>query len=277
MREGLLVRGLTLLKRALAAFADHECSLRAAALAYHSLLSLFPLLLVLVFVGGTMLSAGSTLQSVQGYVTSVSPQLAQAVNPILSQTVQARGSIGLIGAVGLIWSASAIFTVLSSTFNVIWGARPRSFVVRRVVGVIAVLLTATLFVALLLARTLAVYALPTQGILASRWLSTGLDLGATTLICWMLYTLLPNQKVHALSALTGAVLAAALWQIAKSGFSLYLTSGLTRLDLVYGSLASVVVLVIWAYLSSLILFLGAEVAATLEKQTVAPKAKRSER
>jgi membrane protein len=258
---------VALLKETFVAFGDDECSLRAAALAYHSLLSLFPLLLFLVFLGGMLLSGGSTLQTVQGYVARISPQLAQTVNPVIAQTVRARGSIGLIGAIGLLWSASAIFTVLSSTFNIIWDARPRPFIYRRLVGLIAVVLTVILFVFSLFTRTLAAFALPAQGAMTQRMLNAGLDFSATVLICWLLYTLLPNGKVHVPSSLYGALLAAVLWQGAKTGFSFYLTSGLTRLDLVYGSLASVVVLVLWAYFSSLILFLGAEFAATLERHT----------
>lgn len=251
-------------KEALVSFTADECSLRAAALAYYSLLSLFPLLLFLVFLGGIVLSAGTTLQSVQGYVSRLSPQLAQTVNPVISQTVRARGSIGLIGGIGLLWAASAIFSVLSSTFNVIWDVPQRGFVVRRLIGVIAVILTATLFVVSLLARTVVTLTLPPEAPWAGRFLNAGLDFAATAAICWLLFTVLPNQRVHARSALYGALLAAALWQVAKAGFSIYLTSGLSRLDLVYGSLASVVVLVLWVYFSSLILFMGAELAAALE-------------
>jgi membrane protein len=256
-------RVVGLLKETVIAFGDDECSLRAAALAYHSLLSLFPLLLFLVFLGGAVLSSGNSLQTIQDYVTRISPQLAQTVNPVIAQTTRARGPIGLIGGAWLLWSASAIFTVLSSTFNVIWDARPRPFILRRLVGLIAVILTVTLFVFSLLSRTLAAFALPPHSPLADRLLNPGLDFVATVLICWLLYTLLPNQAVHVPSALFGAVLAAVVWQAAKAGFSFYLTSGLTRLGLVYGSLASVVVLVLWVYVSSLILFLGAEFAATL--------------
>jgi len=272
MPERRWKRVVGLLKETLIAFGDDECSLRAAALAYHSLLSLFPLLLFLVFLGGVVLSSGNTLQTIQGYVTRVSPQLAQTVNPVIAQTTRARDTIGIIGGAWLLWSASAIFTVLSSTFNVIWDARPRHFIVRRLVGLIAVFLTVTLFVFSLLTRTLAAFALPPQSALADRLLNGGLDFVATVLICWLLYTLLPNQAVHVPSALFGAVLAAVIWQAAKAAFSLYLTSGLTRLDYVYGSLASVVVLVLWVYFSSLILFLGAEFAATLGAHAMADKA-----
>lgn len=253
-----------LLRATLVSFGDHECNLRAAALAYHSLLSLFPLLLFVVFLGGIVLSGGNTLQTVQSFVSHISPQLAQTVNQVIAQTVRARGSIGVISGIGLLWSASAIFAVLSSTFNIIWDARPRPLIMHRLVGVIAVILTVTLFVVSLLSRTLAAFALPAQSTPIGRLVNTGLDLGGTVLICWLLYVLLPNQKVHKISALLGALLAALVWQAAKTAFTFYLTLGLTRLDLVYGSLASVVVLVLWVYFSSLILFLGAEFAATLE-------------
>jgi membrane protein len=264
-------RAYHLLKDTFIAFGEDECSVRAAALAYHSLLSMFPLLLFLVFLGGILLSGGNTLQMVQDYVTRVSPALAGTVNPVIAQTVRLRGSIGLVGGIGLLWSASAIFTVLSSTFNVIWQAPPRPFIVSRLIGLLAVVLTLALFVTSLLIRTLDAFALTQQAPWVRHLLGPGLDLVVTVAVTWLLYTLLPNQAVHRLPALYGAVLASLAWQIGKAGFSYYLTSGLTRLDLVYGSLASVVVLVIWVYFSSLILFLGAEFAATLESQARAPE------
>ena len=249
-------------KDTIVSFGEDECGLRAAALAYHTLLSLFPLLLFLVFVGGELLSGGDTLQAVEGLVRRLAPQAAPTVNTVIVQTVRARGPIGLIGGLGLLYSASAIFAVLSSTFNVIWGARRRPFWRRTLIGLLAVLLVVFLFVFSLLTRTVGALDLAPAGGLA--WFGASLDFWVTLVACWVLYIWLPNDRVIGWAALGGAVLAAGLWQAAKIAFGIYLTSGLTHMDLVYGSLASVVVLLLWVYFSSIVLFVGAELAAAIQ-------------
>lgn len=243
-------------------FGEDECSLRAAALAYHTLLSLFPLLLFLVFVGGELLSGGDSLHAVESLVRRLAPQAATTVNKVIAQTVRARGPIGLIGGLGLLYSASAIFAVLSSTFNVIWGAKRRAFWRRILIGLLAVLLVVLLFIFSLFTRAVGALDLVPAGGLA--WVSSSLDFWLTLLACWVLYVWLPNDRVIWWAAFGGALLAACLWQVAKIGFGIYLTSGLTHMDLVYGSLASVVILVLWVYFSSIILFVGAELAASIQ-------------
>src|SRR3989304_4857100 len=64
---------------------------------------------------------------------------------IIDQTIDLRGSLGLIGILGLLWTSSALFTNLSSSLNVIWGSPHRSVWGRRPLAVAAVLLLGTLF------------------------------------------------------------------------------------------------------------------------------------
>lgn len=262
IRSAFLRDVASTVKEAFASFGEDECSLRAAALAYHTLLSLFPLLLFLVFVGSELLSGGDTLPAVESLVRRLAPQAASTVNSVIAQTVRSRGPIGLIGGLGLLYSASAIFAVLSSTFNVIWGARRRPIWRRTLIGLLAVLLVVLLFVFSLFTRIVGALDLVPTGGLA--WLGSSLDFWVTLIACWVLYIWLPNDRVIWWAALGGAVLAASLWWVAKIGFGIYLTAGLAHMDLVYGSLASVVILVLWVYFSSLILFAGAELAAAIQ-------------
>jgi membrane protein len=76
-----------------------------------------------------------------------------------------------------------------------------------------------------------------------------------------LYRWVPNTTVPWRAALWGAGVAAPLWEMAKRGFVWYLSSGLARYSLVYGSLGTVVALMFWLYLSASITFLGAHLTA----------------
>jgi membrane protein len=69
--------------------------------------------------------------------------------------------------------------------------------------------------------------------------------------------MIPNRSVPWRFAFSGAFLGGVLWQVAKAGFVWFITSGLINYGLVYGSLASVVTLMLWTYLSAAILFIGA--------------------
>ncbi|MGA9533748.1 MAG: YihY/virulence factor BrkB family protein [Anaerolineales bacterium] len=248
----------------MSSFGEDECGLRAAALSYHALLSIFPLLLFVLSIGSQVIESGNTQQVLLSYVQRAFPQVARQVNDLISKTVAASTPFGIIGAAGLLWSASALFTVLTGAFNVIWKADPRPFWRRRLMSVVAVLALAVLFTFSLLTRTLTVLDLVQSTVLDQQWVNQGTDLAITIILLLVLYLWLPNRSVDWRAALSGAVLASFLWQIAKTAFSVYLGLGVDRFGAVYGSVGSVIVLILWVYFSSLILFLGAEVAAALE-------------
>ncbi|HEY44757.1 MAG TPA: YihY/virulence factor BrkB family protein [Anaerolineae bacterium] len=247
-------------------FVEGECPLRAASLAYHLLLSLFPLLLFLIFVGSNLLSAQGTRRALDSYLNEVIPAVANSIRIVLDQTLQARGTIGLIGGALLIWSASAVFISLSTTLNVIWNAIPRPFWRRRILAMVTVLIVGSLFIVSIWMSAFVSW--PWSGTLTTFWLwvSRGLDLGVTVLLLGLMYRLLPNRIVPWRAAFAGAFLAGLFWQIGKVLFDLFMSSGLPNYGLVYGSLATVVILMLWIYLSSLIILLGASFGSVLERE-----------
>ena len=83
-------------------FIEHECALRAAGLAFHLLLSLFPLLLFLIFLGNRLLSLPGIRRSLNRYLEEVLPAVADNVGVILDQTLLVRGIIEAISGVLLL-------------------------------------------------------------------------------------------------------------------------------------------------------------------------------
>ena len=247
-------------------FIEHECALRAAGLAYHLLLSLFPLLLFLVFLGSRLLSLQSIRRSLNLYLEEVLPAVADNVGEILDQTLRVRGTIEVIGGVLLLWSASSVFISLSSTFNVIWGASHRSFWRRRMLAILTVLLIGSLFIVSIWLGALIPWSWSGMNTALRRGLRLGMDLGVTVLLLGLLYRILPNRSVPWRAAFWGASLAGFLWQIAKGIFAWFITSGLNNYGLVYGSLASIVSLLLWIYLSGVIVFVGAALGSVLDRQ-----------
>jgi len=245
-------------------FGSHECAARSAALAYHLLFSLFPLLLFLVFIGSQFLKDASVEEFLFPYLETAMPAIADSVEHVVLQTLQAQGSIGIIGGLLLIWSASGVFSVLTGALNTIWEAPARPYWRRRLIGVLAVVLAGALFLSSIPLSTLTSWVRSQSNGSVNLWLGVLLDVVVLTLLFWALYRILPNTRVDPSTSFFGAGVAAVGWKIAQVGMVSYLASGLTNYGLIYGSLASVVVLMIWSYLSGTILLYGAALAVTLE-------------
>jgi len=85
----------------------------------------------------------------------------------------------------------------------------------------------------------------------------------TFIMCLALYRWIPNTKVGWTEASIGAVVAATAAEITKAGFAWYLSSGLARYDLIYGSLGTIIILMLSIYLIALILLLCAHLSASI--------------
>jgi membrane protein len=258
--------GVAVISRMLKQVGKHEIAFRSAALAYYGLLSLFPLLLFLVFLGSQFLESQDAQIALKKSITEFLPAVADTVKQVVDQTIRARGSIGLIGGIGLLWTASTLFNQLTTSLNIIWGARPRPFWRRRLIALISVLTVAILFILSIALSALAAIPWPGQGTVIWQWLNFSVGLGITILLFWLLYHTIPNVKIYVKASLGGAILSAILWQAAKTVFAWYLASGFNTYGTIYGSLASVIALVLWVYISALILFLGAEFGASLQRE-----------
>lgn len=247
---------------------EYEVAVRAAALAYYGLFSLFPLLLFLVFIASELLQigdAGAQLEELLARFIPV-PEVLELVEGVIDQTVARRSSIGIISALALLWTASTLFANLEASLNVIWGAPRRVVYRRRLLGVGAVLVLGLLFLLAILLSTLQAVPLVTDFIPFMDELDFGISLLLSVLFFWLIYRWLPNAHVEPIPSLAGAALAGLVWQASQFLFRLYLTSGLSNLGAVYGTLASLIGLVLWVFLTGMILFVGGIFSAVLQRK-----------
>lgn len=263
---------------------EDECPLKAAAMAFFGLLSLFPIVLAAVSILATVL-AGNTaaLTTFQNFVEqffpgptgeNVSLAMKNAVEKIAGGTSVTALSIIALGS--LIWSGRAFFETLAEVLNHVWpGTVARTFWQNQIVlwstfvaaGVLWLLSTvATFFVAVV--NWMLQY-LPEVFRNSLPWIEITSRLLAfllTLLMFWLIYRFLPNvEGARRKRLIWGAALIATLaWEIAKIGFTRFM-SNLDRYEMTYGSVAGVVITMMWIYFSSLIILLGAEVAAAYEE------------
>lgn len=252
---------------ALDSFNRNQMSLLAASLSYYALLALFPLLLVLVGAASFFIDRNVALSMVMRIAGQYLPGVESQVQAILMQVVDLRGTATLIGLVTLLWSASGVFDVLQQALNRAWRVPvPRAFWLQRLFSIAVIAVLGLFFLASVLVSAATVdflYALVGDADNARQLrgdIANMLGIAVSFVAFLLLYKIFPHARVTWRAALWGAVAAAGLWQIAKVGYAVYL-GYFSRLNFVYGSLAAVIGLMLWGYVSAAILLWGAELAA----------------
>ncbi len=264
--RALSIRGLSGLIQAARAFSEDQCSHLAAALSYYGLLSIFPLLLFILALASPFLQSDSAIRAVTGFVSGFLPSGALLVRNNLQEVARLRGAITLAAAAGFLWSASGVFNLIQVGLNRAFRVSRRRPIWReKLVSLAMVVGVGILFgLSFLITNTMRMVThyrmLPRENPLAE----PGTVLVAIILsiaVFGILYRYVPyDPSIRWRDVALGAVIAAILWEIAKLGFAWYITN-LSPLNLVYGSVGAVIALMLWGYVTWVILLFCAEFAA----------------
>lgn len=261
-----------------------SCFMMAAALAFFGLLSIFPLALAGVAILARAVAASDeTLREFAAFVSSFFPGAAgEGIEQEIQRTVQAIATgpdattVSVVAMLSLLWAGRAYFDTLATVLSTVWpGAAQRNFLKHQLalwglmIGSGALfLLSTTATVALATVQTMA-HKLPDLFInrapLLWDWVGKSSAWGLTLFMFYLLYHYGPNrEKPNTRRVVWGAAILAALgWEAAKWAFTQFL-GNVTRYQATYGSVAGIVVTMLWIYVASIIILLGAEFAATLE-------------
>jgi len=258
------VPAVQLIVRTVQELGADDASHMAAGVAYYAILSLFPLLLGLLAIFGFFLPSEAVQEELFDFFKRNLPGSIDVLERNIEEVTRLRGAIGLVGLVLLFWSASAMFGAIARAINRAWDIhRDRPFHIRKLRDIAMALGTGVLFV--LSVGATAVFSI-LQG-MDLPMVGTAADSGARFLgflfslaIFLLLYKFMPNTKTFWRYVWPGALLAAILFEVAKTLFVLYLGNFATY-ESVYGSVGSVIALLVWIYISAFILILGAEFSA----------------
>ena len=268
------VPGATVLLRAIKKGNDDHAKDMAASIAFFSFFSLFPLL-VGVVAGASLFLERSEIQArLDRMLSDEFPGSADFLRSNIEALIDLRGAAGVASVLGLLWSASKMFGALSRGINLALGipkdhpfylSRIRYFVMTVVVsvllfGAVAVSMAVDVFTQIDLSR-FGVDA-PTYEWLGGHAASFVFVLS----VLLLLYSIVPYRRPPWRELLPGAVAAAALFEIGKALFVIYLENA-GSLQAVYGSLTSVIVLLLWLYFSARVLLFGAELIAVRGEAT----------
>lgn len=260
-----------LFKETFAEWRDDKANRLAAALAYYTMLSLAPLLVIAVsvagFVFGDRAAAGVISEQISEQVG------ASAANTIETAIAQA-GDTGagviatIIGVVALLFGASGVFAQLQDALNTVWEVQPKpgsglkTTAKKRVTAMTMVLgIGFLLLVSLLVSAVVSALnnfmsdLLPGADFL---WtiMNVAISFGVVTLLFAMIYKILPDVQIAWKDVWIGAAMTALLFTIGKELLSMYI--GSSSVGSVYGAAGSLAILLVWIYYSGLILFFGAE-------------------
>ena len=244
----------------------------AASIAYYTLLSLFPFLLLVLSVLSRVVGADdprgvTVLSMVQSAVPSNFEFLVNQVRTLARTPL----NLSVAGTLVTLWASMGVFGAITSAVNHAWGVeKSYSFLAHKLIA----------FLMMMAAGVIAVAALTLVSaarVVEARWFSVILlrfpdlaglsslvfDNAATLMfimVVGLLYYFVPNAKVRLRDVWFGAILAGVLWRLAFDLFAWYVRD-LSRFN-VHGSVAAVVIFLIWIYVSAVIVLYGVEVTAS---------------
>ncbi len=252
----------------------------SAALAYYSIFSIAPLLVIAISVAGLVLSEeavrGQLGPQLQGYLGAQAAEGVQAL--VQSAAKPSEGWLGaIVGFATLLIGASGVFGQLKDALNTIWEVKPKGgagimgFVRERLLNFGMVLVIGFLLLtSLVLSTTLAALSGYFERLIGIPPVVGGLmafvvSFGMVTLLFAFIFKVLPDARIEWRNVWTGAAVTALLFEIGKWGLGLYLGRESTASG--FGAAGSVVILLLWVYYASCILLFGAEFTQVYARET----------
>jgi membrane protein len=266
------------LRRALKEFSDDQCTDLAAALTYYAVLSLFPAVLAMVSLVGIVGQGPRATDALLKIVADIGqPSVVAAVRGPLQSISQSTGA-GLTLVLGLLtalWSASGYVGAFGRAMNRIyeigegrpfWKLRPLQVVITLIAVVLVALVALSLVVTGPLAQAVgSAIGMGSTAVTVWNIAKWPVLVAVVVLIVAILYYATPNVKQPRFRWIsTGAAVAILVWVVASAAFGFYVAN-FSSYNKTYGTLAGVVVFLLWLWITNLALLFGAEVDAEMER------------
>lgn len=252
------------IKKLFAKMSDDEMLLRASGVSFYILLAFFPFVLI-VFLLSTLIS-----DRVSQAIFDILNLLPQDIEGIVSQLItdtQASGLLIISLVCISVWTLSGALVNISKSLNVFYGVKEtRNFIITRLGAIFWAVMMLVLIIAIMVLIVFENYITllidSYFSIKLGGWLydAFGLILLYVTLtfILSLIYKFVPNKTIRFRSVIKGALTAAFLWGATSYGLAIYVNCFPTY-HILYGSIAGVIVLITWIFLTSTVLLLGGEI------------------
>ena len=274
----MIIKKLTLkgiwevLKATFRGFTAHKITKLSGSLAYYTVFSMAPLLVVIISILGIFLGQEAAEGKIYSQLASfMGSQTALQLQEIVSKAaIGDKGQIAFVtGIIILFIGATTVFADIQDSINTIWGLKPKPkrgwlkmlknrFLSFSVIISLGFILLVSLAITALLDgfSTILQVRFSDVSVILFYILNQLLTLVVITLIFGVIFKVLPDAEIKWKDVLFGAMITALLFMLGKFGISIYI--GQSDIGSTYGAAGSLVILLLWTYYSSIILYLGAE-------------------
>jgi membrane protein len=261
------------LKASFKGFGDDKVTKLSASLAYYTVFSLAPLMIVIIYLCsiffGREAIEGTINDQIQGFVGHEAA--TQLQDMIKNASISGKGTVAaIIGFVTLLVGATTVFAEIQDSINSIWGLKPKpnkagwlillknrllSFSVIASLGfLLLVSLAVTAVIEALMNRLQAMF--PDVAVVLIYIVNLLITFSVITVLFGVIFKVLPDAKMKWRDVLAGAIATSILFMLGKFAISFYI--GQSNVGSTYGAAGSMVILLLWVYYSSIILYFGAE-------------------
>jgi membrane protein len=261
--------------RAFRNFSRDDGSHMAAGVAYYAVFSMFPLVLATIAIAGYVLADSDVEQGLLKFLEEQLPGSGNSafVRGNIETLANARGTFSILAMATLLWSGRAVFGAIHRVLNRAWKVtEPPHFLLYQLGQMAAAAGVVLLFVSSAVLGTVGRAIAAQTEVLPVHipWetLFNIIPFVLSTVLFVTLYRVVPDTVVRWRDAVPAGVIAGMAFELTKVGFSYYLAN-LSSLDLVYGSVTTIVVLLLFLYVVALILVWGAELASEISRTSKA--------
>ena len=270
-----------LLKQTVQNFIDDDAIKLSASLSYYTIFSLAPLIVIVISVAGLVFGQdaveGRIYNQINGLIGADAAMQIQTI--IANIQLQDKGFGGTVIGFGILFfGASGVFTEIQSSINYIWGikAKPKKGILKYIINrllsfSLVISIGFILMVSLLINSIMDILYDKLQHLLNIEKTSVNILYGINILLIFtvittlftVIYKVLPDAYIRWKDAVLGSCFTAVLFIIGKFLIGLYI--GNSKLGVTYGAAASIIIILVWVYYTSIILYLGAEFTKTYAK------------
>jgi membrane protein len=270
----MLTEAWKMIKDTVLSFIEDSALSRGAAIAFYTVTSIAPVLLIVVAIAGLVFGREAAQNAISGQLTGLmGQQTADVLQAAIASAAGKSSSIlaTMVGIATLVLTASGVFGEMQSALNAIWKTEPHETTVSRLIQARAVSLGLVAALGFLLIVSLAVSAgltafgnyldsiMPIGNIILPV-LNFVVSFALLAILFAAIYKVLPDRPLEWRDVIFGAVVTAILFTIGKSLIGLYL--GSSAIASSYGAAGGLIVLLLWVYYSVMIFLLGAEFTKT---------------
>jgi membrane protein len=268
-----ILKDFGLFWRALKKFNGDNGFFLASGITFNILINLIPFIMLLLALVGTYLyNDQQVLNHIRAYFRDVAPALDPNITKNLADIIQDRQIVGVIGFIGLLWLSTWVFGSLQIAFNIVFRVEKSRGMLHGIGVDLLMILLAGILLLLSMFLSSAIAGLQVfRGRIpvvigpTVQWiLKYALPFIFTLCMFFLIYKIIPNKRLHFKSALQAALVTGLLWELTKHLFTWYVFH-IARYTVIYGSLNTLVLFVLWVYYSSTIVVVGGEFAYFLEE------------